>query len=192
MPEPIDQETDAIKTLLTTLQPLEPKVREAVVDYVLKRLDIKISNVQAITQPTMTIHETPAAQPHPPQKDQGQDIHIKDLKEQKRPSSAIEMATLVAYYLSHMAPLAERKEIVTTKDIETYFKIADFKPHTKLQFTLPNTKDAGYLDVAGRGKYKLNAVGYNLVVHSMPKIAQTAPLRKSPGKKSKTKRHRKK
>ena len=67
-----------------------------------------------------------------------------------------------------MAPKTERKDRITTKDIETYFKIAEF-PLTKTQFTLPNAKAAGYLDAVGNGEYKLNAVGHNLVVHSMPR-----------------------
>jgi len=96
-------------------------------------------------------------------------IHIRTLKEQKQPKSAIEMAAIVAYYLSHIAPEKDHKEKITLKDLETQFKIADFKLPTKPQFTLTNTKNAGYLDSAGGGAYKLNPVGYNLVVHSLPR-----------------------
>ena len=39
--------------------------------------------------------------------------------------------------------------------------------------TLPNAKSAGYFDAVGNGEYKLNAVGHNLVVHSMPRGATT-------------------
>ena len=94
--------------------------------------------------------------------------------------SANEMATLVAYYLANAVPKANRKDRITAKDIETYFKIAEF-PLTKTQFTLPNAKAAGYLDAFGNGEYKLNAVGHNLVVHSMPRgeDGKTASRRKS-------------
>ncbi|MBA2432556.1 MAG: hypothetical protein H0V56_10655 [Chthoniobacterales bacterium] len=96
-------------------------------------------------------------------------VHIKALKDEKQPKSAIEMAVVVAYYLSHLAPLADRKETITLKDLETQFKIAGFKLPKKPQFTLTNTKNAGYLDSLGAGAYKLNPVGYNLVVHSLPR-----------------------
>jgi hypothetical protein len=96
------------------------------------------------------------------------------------------MATLVAYYLSHKAPPNERKQSVNNKDIETYFKIGEFKLPSKPRFTLTNTKGAGYLDAVGDGEYKLNPVGYNLVVHSMPKTSERGvrgPQRKKPSKK---------
>jgi hypothetical protein len=79
------------------------------------------------------------------------------------------MAALVAYFLANVVDEQERKERITTKDIDTYFKIAEFPLPTKTRFTLPNAKAAGYLDPVGSGQYKLNAVGYNLVVHSMPR-----------------------
>jgi hypothetical protein len=34
---------------------------------------------------------------------------------------------------------------------------------------LVDARGAGYFDSAGRGKYKLNPVGHNLVVHKLPK-----------------------
>jgi hypothetical protein len=191
MTTPIDQEIHAIKTLLEALEPLEPKVRESVLGYVLQRLDIE----PAVSRPRSPgLAGTP---PLPPGEStsslgkQDEQIHIKELKNQKQPRSAIEMATLVAYYLSHKAPPSERKQKITTKDIETYFKIADFHLPTKPQFTLPNTKTAGYLDAVGSGEYKLNPVGYNLVVHSMPKTRTAPAARSSKRKEAAAKQKRK-
>ena len=188
MTSPIDQEIHAIKTLLEALEPLEPSVRESVLSYVIHRLDIKPSVFRALPSEPPGASPLPPGEPisSPPAK-QDEQIHIKELKNQKQPRSAIEMATLVAYYLSHKAPSNERKQRITTKDLETYFKIADFHLPTKPQFTLPNTKSAGYLDAVGNGEYKLNPVGYNLVVHSMPKTktpstARTSKRRKATGR----------
>jgi len=58
--------------------------------------------------------------------------------------------------------------------VETYFKIASFPLPQQLRMTLPNAKNAGYFDLAGDGEYKLNAVGHNLVAHSMPRGASKA------------------
>ena len=168
MPEIIDNEIQAIGTVLKALEPLEPKARLSVLDYVIRRLDIQVftQSVARVTEPSTEIPpgEFPSLTEQPTQK-----VHIKDLVQEKQPRSSIEMATLVAYYLSHGVPTGERKQTISTKDLETYFKIAGFKLPTKPQFTLPNTKAAGYLDAVGNGEYKLNPVGYNLVVHSMPK-----------------------
>jgi hypothetical protein len=184
--EQIDKEIEAIKAVLHALEPLPGDVRASVLEYVLHRLQIVLmpatqastSGVSTtIVDATRGVAEAGVEQPKSL-------VHIKALKEQKKPRSANEMATLVAYYLANAAPKADRKDRITAKDIETYFKIAEF-PLTKTQFTLPNAKAAGYLDAVGNGEYKLNAVGHNLVVHSMPRGAdgKTASRRK-PAKKA--------
>ena len=48
----------------------------------------------------------------------------RSLKEQKNPSSAREMACIVAYYLEHYAPVGERKNSISAEDITKYFKQA--------------------------------------------------------------------
>lgn len=96
-------------------------------------------------------------------------VDIQTLKENKNPSNDIEMACVVAFYLEHHAPENERKDYITNKDIEKYFKQAKF-PLPKAPSQVPlNAKTAGYFDSAERGKYKLNPVGYNLVAHKLPK-----------------------
>lgn len=181
----VDKEIGAIGTLLKALEPLEPKARQSVLDYVIRRLDISLPTTQVGTLPPDTSLLPPGEQPVIIREPTGQ-VHIKDLVRDKKPRSAIEMATLVAFYLSQKAPQNERKQTVNNKDIETYFKIAEFKLPSQPKFTLPNTKGAGYLDAVGDGEYKLNPVGYNLVVHSMPKTSEQSvrkPQRKKPSKK---------
>lgn len=168
MPSDIDKEIEAIGTVLKALEPLEPKPRQSVLGYVIRRLGIQTQDPGESPPAGDTPPPPPGEPPHAPD-EQTTQVHIKDLVKEKQPRSAIEMATLVGYYLSHKVPQRERKQKITTKDLETYFKIADFKLPTKPQFMLPNTKNAGYLDAVGNGEYKLNPVGYNLVVHSMPK-----------------------
>jgi hypothetical protein len=96
-------------------------------------------------------------------------VDIRSLKEEKQPSSAREMAVLVAYYLSELAPASERKDEISADDIRQYFKQGAFKLPASPEMTLVHTRNAGYLDSgSARGLYKLNAVGYNLIVHSLP------------------------
>ena len=172
MAEHIDQEIDAIKAVLQALEPLRGDVRASVLGYVLQRLQIVLApSVQTSASGAPgALKDATASSAEPGNEQQTQPVHIKVLKEKKKPRSANEMAALVAYFLANLAPKTERKDRITTKDIETYFKIAEF-PLTKTQFTLPNAKGAGYLDAVGNGAYKLNAVGHNLVVHSLPRGA---------------------
>jgi hypothetical protein len=171
MPEDIDNEVQAIKAVLIALEPLKPEVRSSVLRYVIGRLrvGIEMGEDRKASGPSVPNIGTPLQDVVVEAERQSQLTHIKELKEKKKPRSAIEMAVLVAYYLENLAPEKERKDRITTKDIETYFKIAGFPLPTKTQFTLPNVKSAGYLDAVGSGQYKLNAVGHNLVEHSMPR-----------------------
>lgn len=192
MAEHIDKEIEAIKVVLHALEPLPTEVRASVLRYVLQRLQIVIApSTETVTAATSAaiVGSTSGAIAVTGEQ-QATPTHIKTLKEQKQPKSANEMAALVAYYLANAAPKADRKDRITAKDIETYFKIAEF-PLTKTQFTLPNAKAAGYLDAVGDGEYKLNAVGHNLVVHSMPRESGTkvAPRRR-PAKKAKAAKKR--
>jgi hypothetical protein len=87
------------------------------------------------------------------------------------------MAALVAYYLSEVVSDDERKVAINTADLERYFKQAGFKLPKSLPQTLSNATAAGYFDPAGSGLYKLNAVGYNLVAHGLPRPHLKTPKR---------------
>jgi hypothetical protein len=181
----IEKETEAIRTVIQALEPLSPEVRGHVIGYALSRLGIVPSpspqtstHVSSFGGNATLVKPEGSGEPAP--------AHIKDFKDQKRPRSASEMAALVAYYLANVAPQKDRKDRITTKDVETYFKIAEYPLPEKIQFTLPNAKAAGYVDAVGNGGYKLNAVGHNLVVHSMPRGADRKKASKRrPAKKSK-------
>ena len=95
---------------------------------------------------------------------------IRSLKDEKQPKTAIQMACVVAYFLTELAQGEEKKESINSDDIEKYFKQAGYKLPSRVTQLLIDTKAAGYFDSAGKAQYKLNSVGYNLVAHSMPII----------------------
>lgn len=105
-------------------------------------------------------------------------IDIRTLKDQKQPSTANEMAAVVAYYLQELAPPEERKREVDVKDMVEYFKQAGFPLPAATQQILHNAKAAGYFKSVGGGKFSLNPVGYNLVAHNLPRGEGTASSRK--------------
>jgi hypothetical protein len=96
-------------------------------------------------------------------------IDIKTLKNMKQPSSAMQMACVVAYYLAELAPETERKKTLTVTDLERYFKQAGFPLNQKMEQLPVDAKRAGYFDSAARGEYALNRVGHNLVAHQLPR-----------------------
>ena len=93
---------------------------------------------------------------------------IRSLKQEKSANTDREMTVLVAYYLQNEAPENERKDTMGSADVLKYFKQANHPIPSRPGMTLTNTKNAGYLEQVGQGKYRLNAVGYNLVAHNMP------------------------
>jgi hypothetical protein len=106
----------------------------------------------------------------PPRIDEGEysGMDIKTFKELKKPSSARQMACVVAYYLAEIATDEERKDVITTDDIEKYFKQGRFVLPTKLEQLLIDCRGAGYFESSSRGEYKLTRVGHNLVAHQLP------------------------
>ncbi len=174
-----DAELDAIRAVFAALEPLNREARDRVVSFAFRRLGISVAAEPELVSLGATPdyrRVTPSAAVRPPAV-----MDIRSLKEEKQPSSAREMAVLVAYYLSEAAPAAERKTEVTAEDIKQYFKQAGFKLPRHPDMTLVDTKNAGYLDNgSARGLYRLNPVGYNLVAHSLPAGggAERSPARK--------------
>jgi hypothetical protein len=159
-----DKELRAIKTVIESLQPLDPEGRARVLEYVFKRLAIPLEKLASKSDEPTGRNQGP----QPITSGPSSLADVRALKEAKQPRSANQMAALVAYYLSDLAQPNERKEAIGTADITKYFKQASFKLPEKPDATLHNAKNAGYFDSAGEGLYKLNPVGYNLVVHSLP------------------------
>jgi len=171
-----DSELEAIVTILRALDGLEGESIQRVLDYVFGRLSIGQVRAGA-SSPATTI--SPSAAVSTDFRHSHTQLSIRDLKEEKRPESSNQMAALVAYYLSEIAPETERKPSINAADLEKYFKQAGFKLPQKIPQTLPNAAAAGYFDAAGNGLYQLNPVGYNLVVHGLPRgQGGPAPARK--------------
>jgi hypothetical protein len=166
-----DAELIAMNDVVKALSPLTEDQRLRAIEYVLRRFNVPLgqsgpptvpAQMQGVSLPPLKRNE---AQTQIPVTGAIQDIRT--LKEAKLPKSANEMAALVGYYMSELAPEGDRKKEIGKADVERHFKAAGFKLPADAGFTLVNAKNAGYLDSAGVGQYKLNPVGYNLVVHRM-------------------------
>lgn len=188
----MDPEVQAIQALIGALDPLDDASRNRVLDYVVRRFSLNpLPNTLGPAVPDVVAAET-SLPPADPQSEQNiRDIRA--LKEQKSPRSAVEMSVLVAYYLSELAPEAERKESIAAADLTKYFKQADYRLPSTPRVTLHQAKNAGYLDSASHGQYKLNPVGYNLVAHGLPSSSKASkrapkPAAKKPVRKKTSKR----
>lgn len=183
----IDVELSAIKAITEALTSLNRDARQRVLNYAVQLLELSAPSTSLLGPtgvPSQAAAQTTSTAPSPVADEKL--VDIRSLKEQKNPSTDIEMATLVAYYVRHMAHEGERKDEIGAEDIEKYFIQAGYPLPSKKQFTLVNAKKAGYLEGTTRGKYKLNSVGYNLVAHNMPRTNSSglAKTKKRASKKS--------
>jgi len=156
-----DQELEAISSVIAALEPLDDQGRSRVLEYVLKRLQMATvrapSPIQEAAHPASTSSKIRGV------------VDIRSLKEEKKPQSLNQMAALIAYYLSELAPDDEKSDTIDSNTLRHYLKVAGFRLPRNISYTLINATAAGYLDNVGRGEYRLNPVGYNLVVHGLPR-----------------------
>lgn len=161
----------AIDELIQALEPLDEGSRLTAIRAACEHLKIGFpiadKPVMTAMPATTAIKETPASQ-------LARVADIQTLRDERQPSSASEMAAVVAYYLAELAGPSERKAEVTVEDVLKFFKQARFPLPKARAMLLPNAKNAGYFDSLGEGKYRLNPVGYNLVAHNLPRSGTDA------------------
>lgn len=156
---------EAIDEIINALTGLSESARRTAIRAASEHLKIQVNSESV----SATIEDAKPSVLDEPRASQTRSVDIRTFKEEKQPSSAMEMAATVAYYLSELAPLPERKSEVQVEDMVKYFKQANFPLPKSPQFLLVNAKNAGYFDSIGSGNYKLNTVGYNLVAHNLPR-----------------------
>jgi len=177
----------SLNTVVQALEPLSPDERRRVLSSALAFLgDPPLVSHQGKTGPEETTTSQAELLGEETARTGGAQVSdIRSLKGEKRPKTGVEMAALVAYYMAELAPASERKDAIDSADIQKYFKQAGHRLPGSSKMTLVHTKNAGYLDALGGGRYRLNPVGHNLVVHGLPRTEASAVSRraKAPAKK---------
>lgn len=164
----------AIDELIAALEPLEATARLTAIRAACDHLNIPLQASPALGGPLLS---SSSGEPSSGDTRAAGQVDIRTFKQQKAPSSANEMACVLAYYLQHLAPANERKSSISAADVEKYFNQAGFPLPRRSDQLLVNARAAGYFESAGRGAYKLNAVGHNLVAHSLPRAGGEAAAR---------------
>ena len=163
-----DKELEAISSIIDLLKPLDAIERSRVLEYVLKRLDMQ--TVHALSAADLAVGAPELGTPR-----LSTVTDIRTLTAEKQPRSANEMVALIAYYLSELAPEGEARPTINVDAVRKYFKLAGFPMPRAPHVALPNSAAAGYLENVSRGEYRLNPVGYNLIVHGLPRSSSPVP-----------------
>lgn len=177
---------DAAKIIVETLQALDKTSQALAMRFAAETLGLQST---PLTQPHATPNtagSTPASLPS----DSGAP-HSKDIKQftaAKAPKSDQQFAAVVAYFYRFEAPEAQRRDTIDADSLLEAARLAGRKRPGNPRFTLNNAKNAGYLDAAATGKYRINSVGENLVAMALPGNGSENTPARSNGKKKPAKR----
>jgi hypothetical protein len=168
-----DESKDAVKAisiLMSALRPLDREARVHVLEFVLKRFGISLTAEPAAPAQRSCVPDLHPTRPNPSVPALSEAADMRSFAAEKSPKTVNEKVAVIGYYLAHLAPAAERRDYLISDDIEKYFPEADFHlPAAPAGVTLANAKNAGYLSVLDRGRFKLTTVGHNLVAHELPR-----------------------
>lgn len=109
-------------------------------------------------------------QPTPPHAASAADhsTDIRSFTAMKAPKSDQQFTAVVAYFYQFEARPDDRKEAIDADTMKEAARLAGRLQVARWNMTLTNAKNAGYLDAAGSGKFKLSSVGENLVAITLP------------------------
>jgi hypothetical protein len=110
------------------------------------------------------------AQPSPPQgtTSASHSPDIKSFTTMKAPKSDQQFAAIVAYFYQFESKMEDRKDAIDAETMKDAARLVGRPQVSQWIMTLNNAKNAGYLDTAGNGKFKLSSVGENLVAITLP------------------------
>jgi hypothetical protein len=175
MTTPLD-DLEAIRKVVQALEPFDPKDRERIIRWASEKLGMtaietapKLASVPSMIPPSL-----------------GATRDIKSFVAQKKPQSDNHLAAVVAYYYQFEAPPSERKNTIGKEELIEACRRADRNRPARPEQVLVNSYHAGFFDKTGRGQYRLNSVGENLVAMVLPEKQESkATSKKKPQKRTK-------
>ncbi len=160
----------AAEEIKALLQGRDKNEQERILRWVAESLELPLVHSRAKAAGPEVALQPAAAVPHEPA-GPATPSRAKDLRtftQEKQPKSDMQFVVVAAYFLRFVAPESERKEAMTTDDLQNAARLAPWRVFKRPSVTLNNAVQQGYLDSAGRGAYRLNAVGENLVSMTLP------------------------
>jgi hypothetical protein len=159
----------AVRVLSDTLRPFSGEDRERIIRWVREKLGmVPVAGApSAITMPDVAPTATEVKTAVAPAVIAG-GVDIKRFVGDKAPKSDVHFAATVAYYHQFVAPTGQRKDSITKEDIVEACRQVDRKRPKVPAQVMVNAYQDGLFDRGGKGHYKLNSVGENLVAMALP------------------------
>lgn len=161
---------EAVRKLVEALTPFERPDQERIVRWALEKLGITVPAEQRSSSLLNGEGATlsGAGQHHSEAMGSPANGNIKSFVAAKNPSSDNQFAATVAYFYAFDAPQGQKKDSISSADLQEACRQSGRSRLGDPGKTLRNAHDMGYLDKAERGTYKINTVGENLVAMSLP------------------------
>jgi len=171
-PTPPPDDLEAVRIINAALQGFPKEDQERILRWVREKLGLTIkADKGGAREKPLVIENKPV----------GDLSDIKSYVQQKKPQTDNEFAVVVAYFHRFKAPEGERKEEITAEDLQDAARKADYTRLIRPIDTLHNAFKRGLLDKGGgRGLFKINTVGENLVAMALPLSGTEGPKRKMP------------
>lgn len=155
-------EFDILRNIVEQLKPLQGEDQERILKWACEKLGIKMPSISVIP----TINQVTPITATLPSQIGSASVNIKSFVEDKNPQSDLHFAVVVTYFYRFVS--TEKKEAITSEDLQEATRLAGRARLKKPSKTLSNAVFAGLLDSAGRGLWKINTVGENLVAIVLP------------------------
>ena len=183
---------DAAKAIVEALKGLDKPSQTLAIRFASESLGL--SGVAMQTSPAIRASSSQISRPELLGATHSTDI--KQFTAAKAPKSDQQFAAVAAYFYRFEASESDRKDTVDANTLKEAARLAGRRQAKNWSFTLTNAKNAGYLDSAGSGQYRINSVGENLVAIALPgddseNVPKRPSKRKATKNRSGTKRNAK-
>jgi hypothetical protein len=162
---------EAVRSVADTLQPFANDDRERIIRWAREKLGM--TAIVASTAAPRADVAVDSVRGATAVGNQGA-VDIKKFVNEKAPRSDVHFAATVAYYHQFKAPEIQRKGSITKEDLVEACRQVDRKRPKVPAQVLVNAYHDGLFDRGGKGHYKLNSVGENLVAMALPGSSEAA------------------
>jgi hypothetical protein len=170
----------AVRTVVDAVEGFDPKDQQRIFRWAAEKvgLPLQFGNAPSKSARETNKREVPRSVPESTNGDEPRDL--KSFVEAKNPASDVQFAAAVAFFYEFRSP--EKKVGITKEDLKEAFRLARRQIPSHPHLTLINAFNAGLLDRAERGTFRINAVGENLVAYTLPGSSSNAVLSAKPTK----------
>ena len=159
---------ESVRIIVDALHSFKPDEQERILRWAREKVGL-----QAAPETPRLTASSPPRNPTEVARQGPQAPSIREFVAQKNPRSDNQFAAVVAYYYRFEAPEEQRKETITSDDLQDACRQAGRQRLKLSNKTLNNAHGNGLLDRAGdRGAFRINSVGENLVAMTLPGAAR--------------------